>query len=217
MSIEDFLSRLKLDLYIENLKLNGINNLNDITEESLVRCNIEKIGHRKRILTELKNIHQAADNNMSVENVDDINEDAPQLPPKRSFSVKNNRTPPIPPQRSLSTTENYHTLTPLPPPLNDASFPPIPPRTDRGEPNNNINATIIPQLPPSPPRRTDVVEDTRDLPDTSILLNFELPPPPPIPVPRVPKPMSDAKVIPVVNIEEDTTEINNDSSKYLQN
>lgn len=203
MSLEEFLARLKLDQYTVNLKLNGINELNEITEESLARCSIEKIGHKKRILTELKNI-KSTDNITLME--ESITPDAPALPPKRSSSVKSAiRTPPIPPTRSMSVrphkpprassvapggslngpsldSANYHTLAPLPPPSNNTplppvptSPPPIPPRTDRGEQSSNTESPM--QVIAS------AREEIQQPPP-----HFELPPPPPTPAPRVSKP-----------------------------
>lgn len=248
MSIEEFLSRLKLEQYTENLKLNGINNLNEITEESLARCNIDKIGHKKRILTELKNINQCAD----ITSMAPANDLPPELPPKRSSSTRiNSRTPPIPPTRSMSTkprissvaqggslsgpsvnSENYHMLSPVPPPSiqsgTDASslptipsslppipssLPPIPPRIDRGEPNIDIQAR---RAAPSPPKRSDVDEDTKELPATTgILLDFELPPPPPVPAPRAPRPSPTVQVPSVVQVEEIPPEVHNEIGMFL--
>ena len=244
MLIEEFLSQLKLDQYIDVLKINGINKLNDITEESLVLC-IDKIGHRKRILTELKRFDPTALISMPVENIVAADhQEPPALPPKRSSSqgVPSPDPQPNPPRRSMSTkpnkpprttsiahrgslpagaqinSENYHMLAPLPPPSRiDTPFPPIPPRTDRGETNNNDSeAPIIPnRIVSLPPERTD----SPTSPVTGILVAFELPPPPltpapPIPVPRVPKPTECSQAPSIVVVTQEDT-AGNLHSKYL--
>eukprot|EP00111_Clytia_hemisphaerica_P007490 TCONS_00021757-protein len=194
-SVEVFLTRLKLEQYIENLHVNGIFHVNEITEQVLSKCGIEKIGHQKRILTELAKLNFSDSPEMNHSTIAETN-DAPALPPKRSATATSrtiHKTPPTPPRRSVSTrpvrppprtsasvarggslpkgaklnNENYFVI-------NAAPAPPI---------NTNINNTEVtnPTLPPQIPPRIDIGEAQQIENNNNGLSPKRRAPPPPTP------------------------------------
>lgn len=202
-SVEEFLKKLNLEQYSLNFEVNGISNLQDITDESLKKANVEKLGHRKRILTNLPtNMTERAISD-EVEDIDDeeVNDPPPSLPPKGKKIL-----PPVPPTRSSSTkpTTAPRKVTsiskggslPHGAKLNQDNYfvmpavPPVPPREDLGESQttgianieyvDNPPFKIIPtREAPRPPNATKSQVETGilvDLPDD--------PKPRPIPVPR---------------------------------
>jgi len=222
--VDEFLSKLKLEQFSSNFEVNNITNLKDVTDEVLKNIGLDKIGHRKRILTELKNIGLIEGNAMSVNNNHESNHNElpPGLPPK-SRSISQHPTPPSrvmssrppkPPRINSSiartgslpsgvnlNNENYHVMSPV---------PPVPPREDLGE-KNSIGGTspVSPKrkAPPPPIRTSIYYEHDVDIDESDHPPNFT-PPPPPIPAPRKLKgSSSDIPTIMIGELQEEPDEL----------
>lgn len=148
--VDDLLKSLHLEQYIENLRVNGIDNIALINKEALQNAGIDKVGHSTRILKGVENLTVVAENdtdNSSQENDETesfpnkSDSPPPPLPPKSKLT--NKLTPQVP-SRTVSikpvkpprrTGSLPHGFKPLPEATMDnyMKMPPVPPRQDLGE------------------------------------------------------------------------------------
>lgn len=158
ISVEELLNFLKLDEYLLNFSNNKVTDLRDIDESVLIKIGIDKIGHRKRILTELATLlgvgsyspqHDSKNNSFEsnlyhrIGTEDDNNgEEGPPLPPKLKThhnggkQVDNSNVKVTPPKQK-----------PVKPPRLTA---PTKRTTPQGE-NNSSQTHSEPNSPKSPP------------------------------------------------------------------
>ena len=159
-SIQEFLNFLKLDEYLPNFINNNICDLRIVDETLLKGIGVDKIGHRKRILSELSTLFgvgnyspQDEDGNI---NADDI---PPPLPPKSkkiqisSGTVMAGKQKPVKPPRKPNSLQKTTPVPSSPPEPNQVTIPTSPQSPIHSTtpilPQSLIHSTapILPQSP----------------------------------------------------------------------